>query len=367
MNKRRSGGIRRIFLSRNGTERMGEIQMELKTRGGEKAFQQLRDGRGRAFLFCRLGSVFLTAALFAGLCGCGQGAALAVGKKSEKGYSLPEIMIIAATEKNRYEKVCTAQIWDAPVGEDAGTFEDYLKGEIRSFLEEVKAMTLLAKEKEISLSAEERADMSEAAEEYYSLLTEEDIRYMGTEPEDVRTMFEDYCLAEKLVGELTGDLNLEVSDSEAKVIQIEQAETSDQQAAEALAAAASQEGADFSTCADELGITVKERALGRGEETEEIEEAAFALMDGQTSAVISQGEMYYVIHCLEDYDTEATDERKKLIFEERKKRAFQDIYADFRENLEITYTDSLWEDLDLTSGSFGQAADFFEIYEKYTR
>ncbi len=341
--------------------------MKTKRQGEEKIFRQQNEAGKRASVFCRAGAALLLASCLTGLSACGQGAALTVGKKSEKGYSLPEIMIIAVTEKNRYENICTDQIWEVPVNEEVGTFQDYLKGEIRNFLEEVKAMTLMAQERGISLSAQERADMSEAAAEYYGLLTDEDIRYMGVEPENVQTMYEDYCLAEKLVGELTGDLNLEVSDSEAKVIRIEQAETPDQQTAEALYAAASQEGADFRACAGELGVTVQEKSLGRGEESEQIEEAAFALTDGQVSQVIDLGDSFCVIYCLEDYDTEATDARKKLIFEERRKRAFQEIYDEFRDTIEITYSDSLWEELDLSAADCGKAADFFAIYEKYTQ
>lgn len=62
------------------------------------------------------------------LTGCGSdGSTIVVGKKNEKGYSRAEVMVIAMTEKKRYEEVCTDQIWGVSVGEKGDDFETYLK------------------------------------------------------------------------------------------------------------------------------------------------------------------------------------------------------------------------------------------------
>lgn len=309
-------------------------------------------------------ALFLFLMLCLALAGCGKGTSLTSGKSSEKGYSLPEIMVIAMTEKNRYESVCTDEIWKTAVDSDKD-FESYLTGQIRDFMEELKVMNLLAQERGMSLTAQERASMSAAAEEYFGNLTKEDIRYMDVTEENVRTVFEDYCMAEKLVEELTDGINLEVSDNEAKVIRFEQAASSDRQAAEELAAAASQENADFRKCAEAAGLTVTERRLGRKDETKEFEEAAFALAVGQISGVIESDGTYYVLKCTNDYDEEATAARKQVIFEERKRKAFQEIYDNFRGTITLTYTGDPWEKLDLASGSHAAGADFFKIYQKH--
>ena len=54
------------------------------------------------------------------------------------------------------------------------------------------------------------------SETYYNGLTPEDIAYMGIEQEDVLTMYQEYHLANKIVAELTKEMNLEISDSEAQ-------------------------------------------------------------------------------------------------------------------------------------------------------
>lgn len=50
------------------------------------------------------------------------GGIYAAGRKSEKGYSLPEIMVIAMTEQNRYEEICTDQIWNVEIAEEGEEF-----------------------------------------------------------------------------------------------------------------------------------------------------------------------------------------------------------------------------------------------------
>ena len=80
------------------------------------------------------------------LTGCGSdGSTIVVGKKNEKGYSRAEVMVIAMTEKKRYEEVCTDQIWGVSVGEKGDDFETYLKKQIRSFMDELKIMKHLGR------------------------------------------------------------------------------------------------------------------------------------------------------------------------------------------------------------------------------
>lgn len=299
------------------------------------------------------------------LCGCSKDAV--VEGKNQQGYSLSEIMIIAMAEKNRYEEVCTDQIWGVEISEEGSNFASYLTEQIKSFMDEMKIMCLLAAEKNVTLSPEESAAMANASEEYYGKLTKNDIAQMGVTKEDVVRVFEDYCLANKLVEELTKDVNLEVSDSEAKVIEVLQAKVDSREAADSLLLAASQEKADFTRCAESVGATVTTRQLGRAEESKRFEDAAFSLLMDEMSEVIEDGEAFYVLKCLDDYDEEATKIRKETIFKERKRKAFEEIYVDFKEGINLTYTGEPWENLKLTGEAFAKEADFFEIYGAYEK
>ena len=83
--------------------------------------------------------------------------------------------------------------------------------------------------------------------------------------------------------------------------------------------------------------------------------------------MIESNGTYYVIKCISDYDEEATAARKKIIFEERKRKAFREIYDSFREGINLTYSGDPWNKLELGSGRYAAGADFFEIYRKYKK
>lgn len=307
-------------------------------------------------------AVFISLALL--LSGCQKTESMLAGMGEEKGYGLPEIMVVAMSQKNTYEKICTAQIWSAQVDESGKTFEEYTKEQLKSFMNEMETMNLFAKEKEISLTPEESAAMDQAAEEYLSALTPEDISYMGVDETSVRTVFHDYFLANKVVGELTGDLNLEVSDSEAKVITISEVRTEDLQTAENIAKQVTS-GISLERAASDNGLEVSSRNLGRAEEGEDFEYAAFGLETGEFSSVVEDEGEYCIIRCNNDYNEEATAERKEQIYEARKEKAFQDVYGGFKESITIKDSEKSWESLSLSGDPHAVNGDFFEIYRKY--
>ena len=309
----------------------------------------------------------LTAAALLGavlLTGCQKAESMLAGITSEQGYDLPEIMIVAMSQTNTYEEICTDQIWSVQVDDSGQTFEQYTKDQIKSFMDEMKTMTLLAEERGVELTSEESAAMDAAAAEYVAALTPEDIAYMGVDEETAGTVFHDYCLANKLVGELTEGMDMEVSDSEAKVIDITEVRAEDQETAERILAGIS-EGSSLEKAASAEGLTVSERKLGRAEESEDFEYAAFGLETGQVSEVVEDNGQYCVIRCDNDYDEEATAERKEQIYEARREKAFQDIYGSFKEGIALKDSEKIWEGVSLSGEPHAVSADFFEIYKKH--
>ncbi len=66
-------------------------------------------------------------------------------------------MVILTTERLRYENVYSEEIWTAEVDGGGTAFETVLTGQIHDFLKELKVMSLMAREKEITLSSREKA------------------------------------------------------------------------------------------------------------------------------------------------------------------------------------------------------------------
>lgn len=309
--------------------------------------------------------LLLAAALMALLTGCKAEIPIVSEITETKAYTLPQSMIIVATERNRYQKIYTSQIWGVKLPGDRN-FETYLVDQVKEFLHEMKMMNLLAREKGVTLTSVEKEDVRKASDEYFASLTEDDIAYMGITQDDVRTMYGEYLLSNKVVTELTKDMNLEISDSEAKVITVDQIVLTDKAEADEILSKATEEGADFSALAREYSKdTVMERHIGRGEAPGPYEDAAFALLKDEISPVVEENGMYYIIKCVNDYDENATQERKSGLYRKRKKEAFDQIYSRFKEENPVTFSDEIWKDVKFSKEDKTTTTNFFEIYKKY--
>jgi len=280
------------------------------------------------------------------------------------GYTKPQMMVVAMTERNRYQQVYTDKIWDA-VMEDGDTFDNYLLGQVRAFLENTKTMVLLAQDREITLSSGEADRVRRVARNYYSSLSRDEIEYMGISEEDVVVLYEDYHIANKVVEVLTEGMDLEVSDSEAKVIRIRLMETGDRVKAETIYGQVMEEGRDFSAAVREVtGESPEEREFWRGGEPQALEEAAFRLAAGEVSPVVEADGMFYVIQCVSDYEMDATRERKAEIYKERKNWAFQQIYEEFENGHRVSISDEDWSQITFEGGDDVLTTNFFELYQE---
>lgn len=282
-----------------------------------------------------------------------------------KAYTIPQSMIIVATERNQYQQIYTSQIWGVALP-DGQTFEDYLLVQVKEFLEEMKMMNLLAQKEEITITSAEKEELRKLSEEYFGTLSQEDLDYLDIEEEDVRTMYEEYFLSNKVVTELTKDMNLEISDSEAKVIVVEQIVLSDPDVAAEVLLRVQAEGADFEAIARECSQDpVTTQQIGRGEQPGAREEAAFSLALGEVSQVVEENNQYYIMKCVSDYDENATQERKAGLYQKRKKEAFDQIYRQFKEENPVTFKENIWKDIKFSKDDKTSTTAFFELYRKY--
>lgn len=300
------------------------------------------------------------------LTGCKTGLPIVSEIKESKGYSLPETMIVVATERNQYELIYTDKIWSVELDEEGTTFQKYLLNQVREFLEEMKTMNLLADQEGITLDGTEKEQIKKLSDEYYGQLTKDDISYMGIKKEDVVNIYEEYCLANKLVSELTKNVDLEISDSEAKVITVLQIKLDDETEANDIYARTQAEGADFAAIAKACSKDpVIERQFRRGEESGTLEDVVFALTTGQVSGVVEEKGSYYIFQCVSDYDEEATQERKSRLYQARKKEAFDEIYNRFKADNPVVFNNDIWEQIVFSPEDRTTATNFFELYKKY--
>ncbi len=314
----------------------------------------------------RMRALFLTAVFLAAvfLGGCKSQETFSSKERSEKEYGKGETMVIVTTERLRYEELYSNQIWTAAVDNRGTMFESVLIGQIHDFLKELKVMSLMATEQELGLSSREKEQAKEAARQYYEALGGTDASRFGIDEKGLEAFYTDYWLAQKLVDKLTEGINLEVSDSEAKVITVLQIETENRtEAAEALRRL-SEDGADFTSVAKSCSTDPEiRRRIFRGQHGSEYEEAAYSLAAGEIGEVLEDGGRYYILKCVSDYEEAATRIRKEQMIRQKKNEAFYASYQAYKDEVTLIEDTELWRTLSV-SKSQKVTADFFGIFEK---
>lgn len=310
---------------------------------------------------CKTGILLFCMTAF--VAGCGVKALLPSGKSGIREYGKAETMVILSTEKLRYEELYTEQIWDAKIDQNGTVFSSSLLSQVHDFMKELKLMSEMAAEHEIVLTSREKELIKAASVQYWNALGEADAEALELSQSDVEGLYADYCIAERLVDELTGDMNLEVSDSEAKVITVSEIKAEDLETAEEILAKVQEENADFGGIAKsytEGGAVPKQIYYGLMGET--YEAAAFALENGEISGVIAEDGAYYILKCLDDYDADATKLRKEEMMRQKKNEAFYTKYELYRMENPLLEDAELWNTLSV-SGCPKVTADFFAVYD----
>ncbi|MDR1764520.1 MAG: peptidylprolyl isomerase [Lachnospiraceae bacterium] len=279
------------------------------------------------------------------------------------GYTASQAMIVVATERNRYSRPYTNAIWDVALEGKGQTVETYLLSQVREFLKNVKLMNALAKTEGLEVAETVEGQLEELAQRYYSGLSEDDLAFIGCTQADVLTLYREYYIANKIVEEKTAGIDLEMSDSEVKVIQLYQIKTSDEETAREAYEKCQAEGADFKAIA---GVYSRdpdiEVTVGKGEESPEYEAVAFALGTGEMSGIMHLGDTYYILYCASDYDLQATRSRKEEIYIAKRRQLFADLCYRFTAEYPIEYEDGVWDGISLKTQWDTTTGNFFTLY-----
>lgn len=283
-----------------------------------------------------------------------------IGKTS---CSLKEARVYLVNYQNIYGQAYGLDLWQHDFGDDS--LVDYVKNITLQELTRVISMDELAASKEITLDDTEKDKISEAAKEYYGSLTDEEVSYMGVSESDIRDYYEHYALAQKIYSSLTGAVNEEVSDDEARVMTVMQIYVTDAGKAEEAAARLAQ-GEDFATVANNYNERESIQVdIARDDLPKEIADIVFQMENDEVSGKLSVDGGYYFVKCLNKYDKDLTEANKTKILEKREKEAFDGEYSDFTASLESSINEKLWNGLELETGSKMQTNTFFEVFEQY--
>lgn len=344
----------------------------------------------------RLVSVLLAAVVAVGsLTGCGKAGigtkvVLTTGFDKDEIFrietsscTLPEVMVYLTNIQNRYESVYGEEIWSTNVG--GVTLEQNVKDIALAQIAQIKTMNLMAKQYEVELSDEEKAQVENAASAYYNSLNDTEIERMGVSEKTINNLYTEFALAEKMYQYTIRDINPEISDDEARTITVQHIliktyaldgtgkkidytqhakEEAYKQACQVLELV--QDGEDF----DELIRRYSEDdkstySFGKGEMDAAFETAAFNLGKDEISGIVETEFGYHIIKCLNTFDKEETDANKIKIVDQRRAEAFGQEYDAFVEMLTRNLNEELWDNVSFIHDENVNTKDFFDVYSEY--
>ena len=279
--------------------------------------------------------------------------------------TLSEAKVFLTNYQNIYADMYGVNLWKHKFQKNE--LENYVKDITISQLAHIMAMDFLAEEKDISLTEEEMSKVKDAAEEYYDSLNSTEKEYMHVSEGDIENLYRRYGLANKLYTHLTGDVNAEVSDDDARVMEAAQIFVTDENKASEVESQLNN-GADFMSLAGTYNEAAEiELAFGRNNVPEEVEKAAFELENDQISGKIQTEKGWYFIKCVNNYNQELTDANKSVILEQRRKEAFDDVYREFLEELPSEFNEKVWNEVKVETDKKITTDSFFKTYEKYCK
>ncbi|MCR5126999.1 MAG: peptidyl-prolyl cis-trans isomerase [Lachnospiraceae bacterium] len=280
-----------------------------------------------------------------------------------KSCSEAEVLVYLTTLHNQYEGAFGDGIWAVQV--EGMPLGDTIKQTVLARLAKIKIMNLMAVQYQLQLTKEEQEAVKKAASEFYGNLSKDEIAAMdGVKKATIEEMYEEYAIAEKLYEYLVKDVNPEISDDEARIITVHQIRMKNEAQ---LADIKKQidDGEDFDTLAysdneaEEVSLS-----FAKGEMPQEIEDACFALGEGEVSEILQTEDGYVLYQCVNTYDRDQTEAHKVQILQQRRKETFQKLYDAFAEGKDIYLNEELWAQVAMPEQKT-TTSDFFDIYEKY--
>ncbi|MBO6148730.1 MAG: peptidylprolyl isomerase [Lachnospiraceae bacterium] len=299
--------------------------------------------------------------------------------ESKSGF-LSEAEVYMKASADKYQSVFGEEIWKQNLG--GLSLGDEIKDSTLARLAQIKCMNLLAEEWDIALSEEELKKVSLAAEEF-SASPDMWPNGMEADPLLAESMYAEYALADKIYHEVTKDVNPEISDDEARTIEVMQILVktykldeegkrlpfNDEEKAAALAKiteaySRAQKEENFEDLVREYNEADQGRySFGKGTMPKEFEEVAFNLDAGELSGIVETEYGYHLILCVSNFNEEETDANKARIVQERKKETFNRVYDGFVSKLHSNLNEELWDGVAYKSSGESPERGFFDVYD----
>ncbi|MDO4938998.1 MAG: peptidyl-prolyl cis-trans isomerase [Lachnospiraceae bacterium] len=237
-------------------------------------------------------------------------------------YSASQMYLALAGRRSEMKNVYTDKIFDVQVSDTGKRYEETFRDIVYDYLIKVQVMAEMCDEREIELSMTDTKNIEKAAKTYMEEFATCGNLYDITEEEVVK-MMSDLKKIEMLRELIVEESDIEVSDSDARVMDVMRIELpSSEAASEVMEKIQSSQDADFFNIARHNSENGEiELSVGMGDLGDVFDEEIFRLNDGEVSPVIQSNGKYYIFKCISGYNEDATAARKEKMTKERQSRA----------------------------------------------
>ena len=317
--------------------------------------------------------------------GTGDTAVFTVGTAQGHDYELRTYLVNLV---NQYKEVYGSDVLKKKGNEELA---EALRQNALSELSRVKALDQMAVKEKIALDETKNAAAAQAARAYYESLGEEEKSFLKVSEKQLTQMYKDYALAGEVYDSIIGSVDTEVSDDEARTVQIQcitirtyrinengkRVEFTDEEKKEAKKKADAIHKEIFDGMKNNTGVTFDTYisryneegsgtyTIGRGEYDEAFENAAFAAETGKIGDVVETKDGYRIIKGISAYDQTQTDANKKKIAKRRQEEAFEKAFNAFAKDLDSEVDQQAFEKITIPPDPKIQTKSFFDIYNQY--
>ena len=280
----------------------------------------------------------------------------------------------AVSQKHQYESAFGSSIWQ--VAYLGGSFEDYLRDGFRTHIALYFASACMAKVRGVSLGSEEEKTVREAGKAFYDALDAKDRELLGLTQQDAEELFRMYLLAKKVYKDVTGSVELELSEDETRMIRLQEIRLrtddldsagKDQKltlAAEALTQL--EAGESFDAVAEKYSETGSGVYTASRESLSSAEaRVAFALATDEVSPVVTLPNAYVIFKCVDSFDKQASALHRMELLQQMEDTGFKEQLNLFLNDHPLRWSEAAWAKIRISDYAGPAAASLYAVYEEY--
>lgn len=297
------------------------------------------------------------------LTGCRQLPAQVAAQQEERmnrEYNENEMYLVLASRKQEVCDVYTNEIFSVKINEQGDTYENAFDSMVRDYMTKMYVMTRMCEEREIEINTTDLRGIEERAEQFI-----EDFKSAGNTlditKDDATQILKDLYLIDLLKESIIKESDTEVSESDARVMDIIRITLDNSERANSVLEEVSADDIDFAAAARRNSTDSEiELKVAKGDLEPSIEEVVFGLEDGEISPIVQLNGKYYIIKCVSGYDEEATAAKREKMMAVRRDEVVAHAYDEYFNEHEYALPDETWNKAVKMCKESGKCPDIFE-------